>query len=163
MIETLIGTVLGGVFRMAPEVMKVWDRKNERAHEAVMLDKQISADTLKAQAAQQLAQTQADTQIGLADMQALVEATKAQGQMTGVKWVDALNQLVRPMLAFQWLIFLWPAVVIVGFLLSINASSTTIEILDAMHSAFGTEEKAMASSVASFWLVDRSLKYMNGR
>lgn len=163
MIETLIGTVLGGVFRMAPEVMKVWDRKNERAHEAVMLDKQISADTLKAQAAQQLAQTQADTQIGLADMQALVEATKAQGQMTGVKWVDALNQLVRPMLAFQWLIFLWPAVVIVGFLLSINASSTTIEILDAMHSAFGTEEKAMASSVASFWLVDRSLKYRSGR
>lgn len=163
MIETLIGTVLGGVFRIAPEVMKVWDRKNERAHEAVMLDKQISADTLKAQAAQQLAQTQADTQIGLADMQALVEATKAQGQMTGVKWVDALNQLVRPMLAFQWLIFLWPAVVIVGFLLSINASSTTIEILDAMHSAFGTEEKAMASSVASFWLVDRSLKYMSGR
>lgn len=163
MIETLIGTVLGGVFRIAPEVMKVWDRKNERAHEAVMLDKQISADTLKAQAAQQLAQTQADTQIGLADMQALVEATKAQGQMTGVKWVDALNQLVRPMLAFQWLIFLWPAVVIVGFLLSINASSTTVEILDAMHSAFGTEEKAMASSVASFWLVDRSLKYMSGR
>ncbi len=163
MIETLIGTVLGGVFRMAPEVMKVWDRKNERAHEAVMLDKQISADTLKAQAAQQLAQTQADTQIGLADMQALVEATKAQGQMTGVKWVDAFNQLVRPMLAFQWLIFLWPAVVIVGFLLSINASSTTVEILDAMHSAFGTEEKAMASSIASFWLVDRSLKYMSGR
>lgn len=163
MIETLIGTVLGGVFRIAPEVMKVWDRKNERAHEAVMLDKQISADTLKAQAAQQLAQTQADTQIGLADMQALVEATKAQGQMTGVKWVDAFNQLVRPMLAFQWLIFLWPAVVIVGFLLSINASSTTVEILDAMHSAFGTEEKAMASSVASFWLVDRSLKYMSGR
>jgi hypothetical protein len=163
MIETLIGTVLGGVFRMAPEVMKVWDRKNERAHEAVMLDKQISADTLKAQAAQQLAQTQADTQIGLADMQALVEATKAQGQMTGVKWVDAINQLVRPMLAFQWLIFLWPAVVIVGFLLSINASSTTVEILDAMHSAFGTEEKAMASSIASFWLVDRSLKYMSGR
>lgn len=160
MIESLIGTLFGGVFRLAPEVMKVWDRKNERAHEAVMLDKQIAADTLKAQAAQQLAQTQADTQIGMGELDALVEATKAQATMTGVKWVDALNQLVRPLLAMQWLIVLWPSVVVAGFLLSVQDG---VAALTAMHGAFGTEEKALASSIASFWLVDRSLRKMSGK
>ena len=160
MIETLIGTLFGGAFRLAPEVMRLWDRKNERAHEAVMLDKQIAADTLKAQAAQQLAQTQADTQIGMGELDALVEATKAQATMTGVRWVDALNQLIRPLLALQWLIVLWPSVVVAGFLFSIQDG---IPALAAMAGAFGTEEKALASSIASFWLVDRSLRKMSGK
>lgn len=160
MIETLLGTLFGGAFRLAPEILKWVDRKDERKHELSMFDKQLEADKLKSD--QQLAQinAQADATIGAAEIQAVIEATKAQGAQTGIKWVDGLNALVRPLLALQWLILLWPAVVIAGFVLAVQAGA---DPLVALKTAFGVDEKAMAASVASFWLVDRSLRKMSGR
>jgi len=160
MIETLLGTLFGGAFRLAPEILRWLDRKNERAHELAMFDKQLEADKLKG--AQALAQinAQADAAIGVAEIQAIIEATKAQSAQTGIKWVDALNALIRPLLALQWLILLWPAVVVAGFVLSVQAG---IDPLTALRSTFGVDEKALAASVASFFLVDRSLRKMFGR
>lgn len=160
MIETLLGTLFGGAFRLAPEILRWLDRKNERAHELAMFDKQLEADKLKG--AQALAQinAQADAVIGVAEIQAIIEATKAQSAQTGIKWVDALNALIRPLLALQWLILLWPAVVVAGFVLSVQAG---IDPLTALRSTFGVDEKALAASVASFFLVDRSLRKMFGR
>lgn len=160
MLETLLGTLFGGAFRLAPEVLKWLDRKDERTHELAMFDKQLAADKLKGDQAQQLAATQAEAAIGAAEIQAIIEATKAQGVQTGIKWVDAINALIRPLLALQWLIVLWPAVVIAGFALAVQAGG---DPLVALKAAFGVDEKAMAASVASFWLVDRSLRKMSGR
>lgn len=160
MLETLLGTLFGGIFRMAPEVLKWLDRKDERKHELSMFDKQLEADKLKGDQAQQLAATQADAAIGAAEIQAIIEATKAQAAQTGIKWVDAFNAVIRPLLALQWLILLWPAVVIAGFALAVQ---TGADPLVALKAAFGVDEKAMAASVASFWLVDRSLRKMSGR
>lgn len=160
MIETLLGTLFGGLFRMAPEVLKWLDRKDERKHELSMFDKQLEADKLKGDQAQQLAATQADAAIGAAEIQAIIEATKAQAVQTGIKWVDAFNAIIRPLLALQWLIVLWPAVVVAGFTLAVQ---TGADPLVALKAAFGIDEKAMAASVASFWLVDRSLRKMSGR
>jgi hypothetical protein len=159
-IETLLGTLFGGLFRMAPEVLKWLDRKDERAHELAMFDKQLEADKLKGDQAQRLADTQADATIGAAEIQAIIEATKAQAVQTGIKWVDAFNATIRPLLALQWLIVLWPAVVVAGFALAVQMGA---DPLVALKAAFGVDEKAMAASVASFWLVDRSLRKMSGR
>lgn len=160
MIETLLGTLFGGLFRMAPEVLKWLDRKDERKHELSMFDKQLEADKLKGDQALAQINAQADASIGVAEIQAIVEATKAQAVQTGIKWVDAFNALIRPLLALQWLIVLWPAVIIAGFALAVQ---TGADPLVALKAAFGVDEKAMAASVASFWLVDRSLRKMSGR
>ncbi len=155
MLETLIGTLFGGAFRLAPEVLKWLDRNNERAHELAMFDKQIEADKLKAEAGQLLAETQAASALGIAEIGALIEGAKAQATQTGVKWVDAFNATIRPLLALQWLIMLWPAVIVAGFWMAVRAG---IDPLVAMQGAFGIEEKALASSIAAFWLLDRSLR-----
>lgn len=160
MIETLIGTLFGGIFRMAPEVLKWLDRKDERSHELSMFDKQLEADKLKGDQAVAQINAQADASIGAAEIQAIIEATKAQGVQTGIKWVDAFNAIIRPLLALQWLIVLWPAVIIAGFALAVQ---TGADPLVALKAAFGVDEKAMAASVASFWLVDRSLRKLSGR
>ena len=153
MLETLVGTAIGGLFRLAPEVLKLLDAKNERAHELSMFDKQIKLDTLRAQANIE----NNNTSIEIADIQAIIEATKAQGNPTGIKWVDGLNSSIRPILALQWLILLWPAVIISGI---ISAIGSGVDPLVAVNTMFSDEEKAMASSIASFWLVDRSLRKM---
>lgn len=155
MLETLIGTVIGGAFRLAPEVLKWIDRKDERKHEATMFDKNLAADKLKAESGQALATIEANKAISLQEIQAIIEATKSQAQQTGIKWVDGFNSLIRPLLALQWLILLWPGIVITGFVLTVQHGTPALEALTAF---FGQDEKAMAASIASFWLVDRSLR-----
>ncbi len=45
MIETLLGGLLGGAFRLAPEILKWLDRKGERGHELAMQDKALWPST----------------------------------------------------------------------------------------------------------------------
>lgn len=47
MIETLIGGALGGLLRLAPEVLKWLDRKGERAHELAMQDKALEFEKVR--------------------------------------------------------------------------------------------------------------------
>lgn len=155
MIETLLGSALGGLFRLAPEFMKWLDRKNERAHELAMFDKQIEADRLKAEAGQKLAELEAGKVIGAAEIQALIEATKAQSQLTGIKFVDAFNSLMRPTITFWWVIVLQTAVMATTFYLAIDAGKP---LLDAIGLVWGPAEKAIVASIVSFWFVDRSLR-----
>lgn len=155
MIESLVGTLFGGLFRMAPEILKWMDRKDERKHELSMFDKQLEADRQRAEQAQQLAETQGNTSVGLAEIQALIEGTKAQAVQTGIKFIDGFSAAIRPLMALQWLIILWPAVIVAGFIIAVQHGT---DVLLALQGAFGKEEKAMASSIASFWLVDRSLR-----
>jgi len=37
MLESLFGGLLGGLFRLAPEILKFLDRKSERKHEIALL------------------------------------------------------------------------------------------------------------------------------
>lgn len=75
---TLIGTLLGGVFRLLPELFKFLDAKNDRAHELAMLDKQIEADKLKAQQAVDLTHAQTEGAATIEDIKALAVAVQAQ-------------------------------------------------------------------------------------
>lgn len=154
MIETLMGTLLGGMFRMAPELLKWFDRKDERKHELAMFDRQLEADKLKAQAAQ----AQAESQITLADIEALTTATKAQGQITGVSWVDGLNALMRPTITFWWVIVLYTGALVAQYLFLVDSGTKQI---DAILHLWGTEEKAIVASIIAFWFVDRSLRHIN--
>lgn len=155
MIETLFGTLLGGVFRMAPEVLKWLDRKDERKHELNMLDKQIEADRLKLEAGQKLADTQAEERITLADLQAMIEATKAQAVQTGVKWVDALSGLMRPTITFWWVIVLYTGALVAQFLVLVQQGDSGVQ---AILRLWGPDERAIVASIVAFWFVDRSLR-----
>jgi hypothetical protein len=150
MIETLIGTALGGFFRLVPEAMKWFERKDERKHELAMFDKQIEADKLKGQ----LAIQQADAQIGVAEIQAIIEATKAQGQLTGVRWVDAINTLIRPLITIWWCIILYSTALACQYFMLLELGYGGME---ALLKLWGPEEKSIVSSLLSFWFLDRTI------
>lgn len=155
MIETLVGTVLGGAFRMAPEILKWLDRKDERKHELSMFDKQLHADAMKLQASQKLAETQADERITLADVAAMVEATKAQAVLTGVKWVDAISSLMRPTITFWWVIVLYTAALVAQFW---QFHTQGVATADVVLRLWGPDERAIVASIIAFWFVDRSIR-----
>jgi hypothetical protein len=156
MIETLMGTLFGGLFRLAPEVLKWVDRKDERKHELSMFDKQLEADTLKATSGQKLAEIEANKSLGLADMQAMIAAVNAQSQMTGIPVVDGINSLMRPLITFWWVIVLYTGSMIAQFWVIYEREGKAAESLLGI---WGKDEKAISGSIIGFWFVDRSLKY----
>lgn len=156
----LLSILLGGVLRFVPEVFKWLDAKNAREHEVKMFDKNIEMEKLKAANELTKAETEGRIAVTIEDLKALAAGVSAQSVMTGVKWVDAFNQLIRPLLAFQWLLLLWPAVIVCGVIVAIQQGDSTVT---AIMSAFGKDEKALAQSIASFWLVDRALRYQNAQ
>ena len=160
MVETLLGTLFGGLFRMAPEILKWMDRKDERKHELSMFDKQLEADRLRGDQALAQIQVQADATIGTAEIQAIIAATKAQATKTGIRWVDAINSLMRPLITFWWVVVLYTAALAAQFFFLIDSGETTAQAVIAL---WGVEEKALVASIVSFWFVDRSLRKGSGR
>ena len=88
MIETLLGGMLGGAFRLAPEILKWLDRKGERGHELAMQDKALEFEKLRG--AQRMAEigASADLAWNTGAIEALKESVAAQGRSSGVKWAD---------------------------------------------------------------------------
>jgi hypothetical protein len=107
MIELLgggvIGSLLGGLFRLAPEILKWVDRKDERKHELAMFQQRCELE--KQQGSQKLAeigaQHQADVDTGV--VAALHEAIRSQTDMVmsaGPGWVTTLSASVRPIVTY---------------------------------------------------------------
>lgn len=159
-LTALLGGGLGGLLRLAPEILKWIDRKNERQHELSMFDKQLEAD--KQRADMKLAEVNAAGQFQLdaSGLDALKEAIKGQSQMTGVPWVDALNQLMRPLITLQWVILLYPAAIVATYTLMLQSGDGA---LNALLKVFGPDEKAMVAGIVNFWFLDRVIRKNNGQ
>lgn len=158
---TLLGTLFGGLFRLAPEAIKFVDKKNERAHEISMFDLQLKADTLKGAQAQRLEEIKGENAATIGELQAMVEAVKAQGVATGVKWVDAISATVRPFLTYWWAVILYTASMAAEFYGLVVVSQQPM--WSSMAQIFGPDEKAIAASMISFWFVDRAIRKMTGK
>ena len=98
---------------------------------------------------------QTEALIGVAEMNAIIEATKAQAVQTGIKFVDAINALMRPLITFWWVLVLYTTSMGVQYymLLKNEFSAGTAVLM-----VFGPDEKSIAASIISFWFVDRSLR-----
>ncbi len=151
---TVISGIFGGVLRLAPELFKFMDAKNERKHELDMQDKAIEFQKLKGnQRIEEIgAQGNADWDKGALD--ALKEAIKDQAVPSGIKWIDGLSKLIRPLVALEWLVLLYPGIIIATFCLAVQSG---IPVLTAMTQSFGTEEKAMVAFILDFYFIGRIL------
>lgn len=150
--ETLAGSLLGGIFRCIPEIMKFLDAKNERKHELDMQDKMMEFQKLKGNQRidEIIEQGQQNWNEGAVDT--LKTAIESQFRPSGVKWVDALSTLMRPLITLQWVVILYPMVIIAGFFLAINQGTGA---LDALVKVFGVEEKALVGAILNFWFLGR--------
>ncbi len=151
MIETLLGGLLGGAFRLAPEVLKWIDRKGERGHELAMQDKALEFEKLRG--AQRMAEigASADAAWNLGAIETLREAVAAQGQRSGVRWADALSCSVRPVITY-WFMALYCAAKTAAFAAALTAGTGwSVAILHAWTEA----DQALWAGVLNFWFLGR--------
>jgi hypothetical protein len=153
---TLLGTVFGGLFRLAPEILKFFTAKEDRAHELAMFDKQLEADRLRGAMRMEELREAGQQARDAGELAALIEATRAQGKKTGIPAIDAINSLVRPVLTFWWCIILYS--VALGCEYYALVALQHVPAVDAVLKLWGEDEKAIVASIISFWFVDRSLR-----
>lgn len=155
-----LGQVLGGTFgavaRLAPEVLAHLDKKNERKHELAMLTKQMEVDAKRADLAMNEVRLRGEIEYDNKGLDVLLESVKAQGQPTGVGWVDALNKSVRPVLTYWWALVLYSTALAAQFALLVQSGVPAVE---AVTQLWGAEEKAIVSSLFAFWFLDRVLRH----
>lgn len=151
MIETLLGGLLGGVFRLAPEFLKWADRKGDRAHELAMQDKALEFEKLRGSQRMEEIGANADATWNTGALDALKESIKGQGDKTGVKWVDALSASVRPVLTY-WFMTLYCVAKTAAFAAAVasGAGWGTAAI-----AAWTEEDQALWAGVLNFWFLGR--------
>lgn len=152
---SVLSGIFGGVLRLAPELFKFMDAKNERKHELDMQDKAIEFQKLKGDQRADEITTQGNADWDKGALDALKEAIKDQAVPSGIQWVDAFSKIIRPLITLQWVVILYPVVIITTFIVAIQ---TGVPVLDAMNKAFGPEEKALVSFIVDFWFVGRVLE-----
>ena len=151
MIETLLGGLLGGVFRLAPEVLKWFDRKSDRGHELAMQDKALEFDRIRG--AQKMAEigAAADAAWNTGAIEALRDAVRTQGEKTGVRWADALSISVRPVITY-WFMALYCAAKTAAF---VGALTAGVGWSAAVLQAWTEADQALWAGVLNFWFLGR--------
>jgi hypothetical protein len=151
-IETLLTVAsggLGGLLRLAPEVLKGFDRKNERQHELAMMEVEIRI----AEKRMEHEMRKVDAVMTMAEMDAISAAVKEQGQTARAagKFVSAVSALVRPIVTY-WFVLMYSAVKVVGMVMAVQAGGDWKEVLIESWTA---DDMAMLVMVLSFWFVGR--------
>lgn len=151
----LLGSVFGGLFRLAPEVLKFFDKKNERQHELSMFQLQTDLEKVKGQF--RMEEKYADYSVE--QLKAMQEAFKEQGTTAtaSYKWVAAVSALVRP--GITWALFgMYAAVKIAALVMATTGGAVWHEIIIK---AWGVEDFAMLNMCLTFWFIGRSIEKYN--
>lgn len=151
----MLGSIFGGLFRLAPEVLKWLDRKNERAHELSMFQAQCMLESQRG--SQKLAEigAQRDMAVDVASLDAFKAAIDSQADMAKAAggWVAALSASVRPVITY-WILAVWSFAHLWLTLNAWNAGMTPGETFRLIMSA---DFVALVSGTINFWFLDRTL------
>jgi hypothetical protein len=151
----ILGGVFGGIFRLAPEVLKFFDKKNEREHELKMFSRQCELEQLRGQ--QKLAEigAQRDAAVDVGVMDAFNAAIQQQSEMVkaaGGK-VAALSASVRPVMTY-YLLVMYGAVKACFVIL---AYQNNVPFAEALIKNWTSDDMALLTGVVNYWMIDRSL------
>ena len=148
----VIGSLLGGVFRLAPEVLKFMDKGNERKHELSMFTLQTDLEKVRGQFRMEEKYVDYSTE----QLKALQVAVGEQGKTASEagKLVAAISALVRP--GITWALFgMFAAVKAAGLALALGSGAPWTEVV---LKGWTGDDFAMLNMCLTFWFVGRSIE-----
>ena len=155
MFETLLGGLFGGALRLAPELLKLWDRKDERKHELALLSRELEF----AQTRAEVELRQVDASIATAQLDTLADAFREQSQTAQAagKFVAGASALVRPLVTYIF-ILLYALVKVAAYALALAQGGDWQAVLVSM---WGVDDMAVLNMILSFWFVGRVYERSN--
>lgn len=150
----LTGILAGGLLRLAPEVIKFFDRRSERKQELELARLSIEADKARAEVQIKIQESEAESAYNVGALQALTEAIKSQGQPTGNALIDGLSAAVRPSITFAYF-GMYVVCRFASMWIMTQGGSTASEVVNA---AWNASDMEMLGGIMNFWFLDRILK-----
>jgi hypothetical protein len=151
----LLGSIFGGIFRMAPEVLKYFDKANERQHELALFSRQCELEQMRGQMklAEIGAQREAAVDVGVMD--AFNSAIQQQAEMVKAAggWAASLSASVRPVVTY-WVLFVWSFIHVWFAWNAWLAGALPVEVFKTMMTP---DFSALLAGTINFWFLDRTL------
>lgn len=147
---TLLGALLGFVSSIVPDVLKLFKDRCDRRHELTILAMQLKQQASRRSEHLEEIRIQGD----VAESKALYQTYHS-----GVKWVDALNGTVRPVLAYAF--FLLYAVVKLAAVLHLQrADSQPFAVY--IDTLWSQDDAAVFAGIISFYFGQRAMSKVRG-
>jgi len=148
----LLGSIFGGLFRLAPEVLKFLDKKNERQHELSMF--QLQTDLEKMRGEFRMEEKYVDYSIQQMDtikaaFQEQAETAKAAGW-----FVAAISALVRPGITWA-LFFMYASVKAAALVIAFKTGADWTEVISK---CWDEDDFGVFTMCITFWFVGRSVE-----
>lgn len=147
-----LGALIGGIFRLAPEVLKLLDKANERKHELAMFTLQTDLEKMRGEFRMEEKYVDHSTTA----LTAIQEAFKQQGEADSRawKWVASLSALVRPGVTF-WFIGLYSAAKFAALWLAYKLNQNMAEVLSQ---SWTEQDFGLLTMILTFWFVGRAIE-----
>jgi len=139
----ILGGALGGIFRLAPEVLKFFDKKNERLHEMAMFSRQCELEQIRGQ-------------MKLAEIGAQREAAVDVGVMDAFN--AAINQqaeMVKAAGGWYWILLIWS---LAHFWYAWTGYRTGLDPTEVFKLFMSPDFSALLAGTINYWFLDRTLK-----
>ena len=149
-----ITLICGGLLRLLPELLVFLNKKTDNKHELEMLEKQFQLESTRNAAQFEQYQYKADVDQTMALWEAQKDALKGQMQITGIRWVDALNFAVRPVYAYTALLLYYIAKLAIFF----TAFNQSANVWEKVNACYTPEDFAFLSGITSFYFVGRVIE-----
>lgn len=161
---TILSALGGGLLRLLPELLALFNKKTDNGHELAMMDKQVELEKLKGAnrtaeigaqhvATMSEAQLQGDISTALKMMDVTSAALHDQMQKVGIWWVDALNTLVRPLTTYYFL-------GCYGIYKSamLFAAFQQADMWSAILQSYDADDRAILAAILGFWFIGRQFE-----
>jgi hypothetical protein len=151
----VLGSLIGGLFRLAPEVLKWLDKKNERQHELAMFEKQCDLEKVRGEIKLQEIGAQRDLAVDSGVIDAFKSAIEQQTEMVKVAggWIASLSASVRPMVTY-WVLAIW-SFIHVWFAYNAWLRGMPPELV--FKTMMTADFAALVSGTLNYWFLDRTL------
>lgn len=153
----ILSALGGGVLRLVPELIALWNKKVDHAHELAMLEKQhqleMDLDKQKQAGRMQELHLQTDGAAFLATLDATKAALADQMKATGIRLVDALNALVRPLATYYFLACygIFKVALLMVALRQVDAWSAIVKV-------YTVDDLNILFAILGFWFVGRKFE-----
>lgn len=154
-LETLIGSALGGVFRLGQAWLDAREKQRDRDHEHRMLLANGELAERADERRMKLVGLEGDISLQGQELATIERVSLAQASEASQAggFVAGLSASVRPVVTY-WLVAFYSLVKIA----SIAYAWTGDGAMPAIINAYSEADMAMLSGILSFWFVDRSLR-----
>jgi hypothetical protein len=148
----LLGSIFGGLFRLAPEILKFLDKKNERQHELSMFSLQTDLEKLRGEF--RVEEKYVDYSIQQLDTIKSAFQEQAQTAKSAGPIIAAISALVRP--GITWALFgMYAAVKAAALVIAFQTGAHWAEVVTQV---WDEDDFGLFTMVISFWFVGRSIE-----